>query len=137
MPGYAGAGSATLLRNDQQGILFSYNDGTIAAKTLSVAFLLERINRSFYPWGLSFEAQFSANPGAFDIDLLGANTDAPTNYVLMGSITTTNNAYNSDSTNFSGWVGRYDMASNLWPKYVAAYVKSLGNAVNISLIVNK
>ena len=137
MPGYAGSGLAALLRNDQSGIMFSYNDGTIAAKTLSVAFQLERINRSFYPWGLSLEVQFSANPGSFDIDLLGANTDAPQNYVVLGSITSTNNAYNSDSTNFSGWVGRYDMATNLWPKYVAGYVKTLTNAVNISLIVNK
>jgi hypothetical protein len=137
MPGYAGNGLAALLRNDQQGILFSYNDGTITAKTLSVAFQLERINRSFYPWGLSLEVQFSANPGAFEIDLLGANTDVPANYTLLGSIATTNNAYNSDSVNFPGWVGRYDMATNLWPKYVAGYVKTLTNAVNISLIVNK
>jgi hypothetical protein len=132
MPAYPGSGLAQLLHNNVQGFL--WNNEIPVVGTLSKAYILERINRSFYPWGLSFEATFSGNPGAFDIDLMGANTDNLINYVVLGSISSTNNGY---GTPFTGWVGRYDMATNLWPKYVAAYVKSLTNAVNLTLTVTK
>ena len=132
MPGYAGPGAAKLLRDNTQGILFSFQDGVISAGELSVAFLLERINRSFYPWGLSFEVTFSGNPGTFEIDLMGANTDAASNYLELGSIT---NA--SGSTVSGAYVGRWDMPSNIWPKYVSGYIKTLTNAVSVTLTVTK
>jgi hypothetical protein len=104
------------------------------AGTLSRAFVLERINRSFYPYGLSFEVSFASNPGVFEIDLMGANTDNAAYYISLGSITSTNNGYGSI---FTGYVGRWDMPSNNWPKYVAGYVKTLTNAVAVTLTVNK
>jgi hypothetical protein len=125
MPSYPGNALATLLRNNQQA--YFWNNETVSVGTLSVAFELERINRSFYPWGVSIEAIFSGAPGAFEIDLYGANNDKLTNYNFIGNITVVN-AYN---------VGRYDMASNVWPKYVAGYLKSLANAVNLTLQVTK
>jgi hypothetical protein len=132
MPGYAGAGKAQILRNNTQGTLWSIQDGSPAASTLTIAFLLERINRSYYPWGLSFEVTFSGNPSTFEIDIMGADTDVAANYLELGSITTA-----SGSTVSGAYVGRYDMASNLWPKYVAAYIKTLTNAVNMTLVVQK
>ncbi len=125
MPNYTNSGQAKLLRDNTQGILWAGE--TVPASTLSIGFLLERINRSFYPWGLSFEVQFSGAPGAFEIDLMAANTDAAGNYIQIGSITTVN----------SSNVGRWDMPSNIWPKYVAGYIKTLTNAVNTTLIVTK
>lgn len=136
MPNYPGSGQAKLLRDNTQGILWSFQDGIIPAPQLSVSFLLERINRSFYPWGLSFEIAFSGNPGAFEIDLMGSNTDNAAYYITLGSITSTNNAYGSYAP-FSQYVGRWDMPSNMWPKYVAGFLKTLGNSVNISLTVTK
>ena len=132
MPGYAGSGNAKLLRDNAQGILWSIQDGSPAATTLTVAFLLERINRSYYPWGLSFEVTFSGNPGAFEIDIMGADTDTAANYLQLGSMTTA-----SGSTVAGAYVARYDMATNLWPKYVSAYIKTLTNAVNMTLVVQK
>ena len=125
MPSYTTPGQAKLRRDNTQGILWAGE--SVPASTLSIGFLLERINRSFYPWGLSFEVQFSGAPGTFEIDLMGANTDAVGNYIQIGNITTVNGSN----------VGRWDMPSNIWPKYVAGYIKTLTNAVNTTLIVTK
>ena len=129
MPGYAGTAQATMLRENTQAYLF--NNETVFAGELSVAYELYRVNRSFYPWGLSFEVVFSGNPSTFEIDLMGATNDLKANYVELGSISSTNNATSG------AWVGRYDMATNLWPKYVAAYVKTLTNAVTVTLQVTR
>lgn len=133
MPAYPGNGLAQLLANNREAFLWL--NETVPASTspgsLSVAFKLDRISQSFYPWGLSFEVWFSGPPGTFEVDLMGANNDigypTPGNYVQIGSIT------NVNSSN----VGRWDMASNIWPKYVAGYLKTLTNAVSITLQVTK
>lgn len=130
MPAYPGNDLATLLRDNRQAFL--WQNETVAAgviptstagNSLSLAFQLERINRSFYPWGLSFEVWFSGAPGTFEIDIMGANNDLYTNYVQIGNITAVN-SFN---------VGRWDMPTNIWPKYIAAYMKTLANAVNVTL----
>jgi len=125
MPSYPGNAQATLLRDNTQA--FFWNAETVAATTLSVAFQLERVNRSFYPWGLSVEASFGGDPSVFEIDIMGSNSDKSTNFVQIGAIT----SYNSS------FVGRWDMPSNVWIKYVAAYVKTLTNAVAVTLQVTK
>jgi hypothetical protein len=95
--------------------------------SLSRAFYLQRINQSSYPWGASFEVTFSGGPGTFEIDILGANTDNPQNYIQIGTIV-------SVSSYVPGfYVARWDMPSNVWVKYVAAYMKTLTNAVNVTL----
>lgn len=125
MPAYAGAGQAKLLRNNSQA--FFWNNEVIGVGGLSQAFLLERINRSDYTWGLSVEAWFAGAPGTFSLYIMGANNDNPNNYVELGTITTVNSAN----------VGRWDMPSNLWPKYVAGYVSALANAVAVTMQVTK
>jgi hypothetical protein len=125
MPGFGGSGKATLLRDNQQ--VYLWQNEPVAAGALSVAFELARISHSFYPWGLSIEVMFSAAPGAFEIDIMAANNDVAANYIQIGSIATVN------ATN----VGRWDMPTNIWPKYVAGFVKSLTNAVNTTLQVTR
>ena len=124
MPGYAGPNQAQWLLENRQGYLWM-ND-TVPAGTypgsLSVSLLLQRMPQSFYyPWGCSFELSFAGNPGSFEVDILGANTDIPANYVQLASIV---QAGNTSLSGTGGFVWRYDMASNLWPKYVAAWMKN-------------
>lgn len=132
MPGYAGAGQAGFLDVNRQAFLW-LND-TVAAGSVpasfSLAYQIRRLDNSFYPWGLSLELSFAANPGSFEVDILGANTDALPNYILLGSIT---QASASGISGTGGFVYRYDMASNLWPRYVVGYMKTLGNAVAVTL----
>jgi hypothetical protein len=125
MPGYQGMGQAALLRENQQKYL--WQNETVTAGSLSIAFELARINRSFYPWGLSFEVIFSAAPGTFEIDIMGANADFAANFISLGTISTVNSAN----------VGRFDMPTNLWPKYVAGFMKTLSSAVNTTLQVTR
>lgn len=130
MPAYPGNDQAKLLRNNQQGFLWNQEPAPVGA--LSVAFELERINRSFYPWGVAFDVQFSGAPGAFEIDILGAQDDVgypnPGQYVVLGTITSANGSN----------CGRWDMPSNMWPKFVAAVIKSLaGSGLNTTLRVTR
>ena len=133
MPAYPGNGLATSLAYNRQ--VYLWDNETVPASasfgSLSKACLIQRIDGGYYPWGLSFEAMFSGNPGVFEIDLMGANNDTgyptPGNYIQLGNITEVNGSY----------VGRWDMPSNIWPKYVAAYMKTLGNSVNVWLQVTR
>jgi hypothetical protein len=125
MPNYTNNSQATLLYENRQQ--FMWNNESVPAGTLSIAFQIRRTTGTFYPWGTSFELTFSGNPGAFEIDIMGANTDNKGNYIQLGNITSVNGSY----------VGRWDMPSNVWPKYVAAYVNTLTNAVNITLQVTR
>jgi len=99
--------------------------------SLSTALLLERLDYASYPWGASFEVVFSGDPGAFEIDIVGANIDAPQNYIELGTIS----AVSSYVTGY--FTGRWDMASNMWVKYVAAYMKARANAVKATLMVTR
>jgi hypothetical protein len=129
MSGYSGPSQAQPLNDNRQ--VYLWENESIPSDTypgsLSRAFYLQRINQSFYPWGASFEVTFSGNPGAFEIDILGANTDAPQNYLQIGMI----NSVSSYAPGF--YVGRWDMPSNVWVKYTAAYMTTLTNAVNVTL----
>lgn len=127
MPGYSGVNQATLLRENRQ--VFCWQNeiiaaGLVAPLGLSVAFQLERVRSVSYPWGFSVEVFFGAAPGAFEVDVMGADTDDPRYYIKIGSIIAVN-AFN---------VGRFDgIGSNLtYPKYVALYMKTLGNAVAVT-----
>jgi hypothetical protein len=125
MPGFAGSGKAQLLRDNQQ--VYLWQNEAVAAGVLSVAFELARVSHSFYPWGLSCEVAFAGAPGAFEIDIMAANNDSAANFISIGTITTVNNAN----------VARWDMPTNIWPKYIAGFVKTLTNAVNVSLQVTR
>jgi len=125
MPNYPGTAQATLLYENTQKFL--WQNEAVSTGTLSIAYELRRILGFAYPWGLSFEVIFSGTPGAFEIDLMAANNDIAANYVQIGNITVVN------STN----VGRFDMPLNIWPKYIAGYVKTLTNAVTTTLQVTR
>jgi hypothetical protein len=132
MPAYPGNAQAQLLENNRQ--VYLWDNETIPVDTigsLSRAVEVRRVNQSFYPWGLSFEAVFSGAPGTFEIDIMAANNDIglpnPGNYVKIGTISSVN----------GNNVGRWDMPSYFWPKFIAVYMKALGNSVTVSLQVTK
>lgn len=133
MPGYSGNGQAQTIGPDRQVFLWD-NDTVTAGQTtgsMSLAYGIGPLDNAFYPWGLSLEAWFSGAPGAFEIDILGANVDIgypnPGHYVQIGTITSVN----------SSNVGRFDMPSNTWPRFVCAYLKTLTNAVQVTLQLTK
>lgn len=129
MPAYPGPGLAKPLNYNRHG--YFWNNEIVPALTLSQAFRIERIDGSAYPWGLSVEVAFGASPGTFEIDIMAANNDNAANFVQIGSIIAT------ASIIAGGFVGRYDMATNIWPRFVAAYVKTLGNAVGLTVQVTR
>jgi hypothetical protein len=124
MPVYPGNDIATLLYENRQGIF--YANEAVAAGAISTAFQLRRERGAAYPWGFAVEVAFSGAPGSFEIDVLGAETDARANYVKIGSIT----AVNSNN------VGRFD-CTTLWPKYVAIGHVTFPNAVNTTALVSR
>jgi hypothetical protein len=133
MSAYPGPGLANLLRVNRQAYLWQAEapPAGIYPGSLSLAYQLERLDNAFYPWGAAFELWFSGNPGVFEVDILGAQIDQPQNYAQIGAITLA-------SSYVPGfYVGRWDMPSNLWVKYVAAYMKTLTNAVNATLLVTR
>jgi hypothetical protein len=91
-----------------------------------VAFQLERVRSAHYPWGFSVEVAFSGPPGAFEIDVMVADTDNPNYFISATNISAVN----------SGNVGRVDVL-NSWAKYVAVYVKTLSNAVAITAQITR
>ena len=134
MPAYPGSGLAQELQSNRQ--VYLWETETVPVGTypvsLSVAYQLERVPNVIYPWGLSFELSFSGNPGNFEVDILAANNDIPTSYVKIGSITQSSQIGVSGSYTY-----RFDMASNIWPKFIAAYLSILTNAVNVTLQATK
>jgi len=124
MPGYAGIGQAQLHRENRQIFLWQ-NDtvpaGGIPPQSLSLAVQLERVRSVSYPWGFSVEVAFSGPPGAFEVDVMVADTDNYANFIQWTTITQVN-GFN---------VGRVDVL-NSWAKYVALYMKTLTNPVSVS-----
>jgi hypothetical protein len=114
---------------------YMWESETVPANTfpgsLSVAYQLERIPNVNSPWGAGFEVMFSGNPGTFEIDIVGASIDQAQNYIQLGTITVAN----SYVTGY--YTGRWDMPSNMWVKYVAAYLKTLTNAVTVTLLATR
>jgi hypothetical protein len=133
MPGYAGNGTATLLDVNRQA--YMWQNEIVAAGafpgSLSVAYQLARRDNAFYPWGSGFEVLFSGNPGAFEIDIVGCNIDQAQNYTYLGNITQATSYVNGY------YVGRWDMPSNVWVRYVASYMKTLTNAVQVTLLATR
>ena len=122
---YPGPGQASLINAGHQ--YYAWNNQAVPASTASVAFLLERQKSSSYPFGAGFEVAFSGAPGAFEIDIQGAETDQDANFVKLGAITSVN----------ASNVGRYDLPPSQFPKFVRLFVSSLTNAVNITAVVTR
>ena len=132
MSAYPGSGQAQLLRSNHQIALFG-DGGTVgelvAAGTLSQAVQLERINRTFYPFGASFQLTFGGNPGVFEVDIMTSDIDEQIYYCTINSLTSTAQL----NSNYSGRVE----LPNFWAKYVAVYVKTLTNPVTVAALVTR
>ena len=128
MPAYPGNGLAAPLAYTKQGFFWNNESVPVAAAqgSLSTAFMLQRVDSAFYPWGFAVEVQFSGAPGTFEIDIMGAETDAITNYVKIGTITTVN----------ANNVGRFETTA-LYPKYVALYIATLPNVVTTTAKISR
>lgn len=120
MPGYAGDGQSNLLRETQQG--FFWESESVNVGELSAALQLSRMTSMYYPWGFAIEVRFSGDPGTFEIDVMGSETDSAETFVQIGSITTANVTF----------VARFDTVS-LYPRFIALYVKSLTNAGSVTV----
>lgn len=133
MPGYGGTAQATLLRDNKQ--IFLFQQEVNVTGRASIAVQLERVNRSFYPWGASFEVYFTdvngnpASPGNFEVDIQTADIDQDTHYCTINSFV------NTASLN-ANFVGRIELPS-FWAKFVRGYVKSLTNPVYTSLLATR
>lgn len=121
---YLAAGQATLLRYNEQALLWAPGQTLTAGTTASIAVQLERICRNFYPWGAAFEVGFSGAPGTFEIDIQFAEYDVNASYVTVGTITAVN----------ASNVGRYDMPNTVFPKFVRGFCKTLPNLVTAYLL---
>lgn len=128
MPFYPGSGQAGLVNEGSQVSLFS-NDrpGAGSPNKASPAFQLERLKSAFYPWGFAMEFTFSGAPGTFEIDVQGAEVDKDANYNTIGTAVTAVNSNN---------VARFE-STTLFPKFVRAFVKTLGNDVQISGVLTR
>jgi hypothetical protein len=120
MPPYAGSNQATLLYEGETKQLWIAEK--VPVGTTSEAVQLRRERGSAYPPGFSVEVAFSATPGVFEVDVMGADNDVPANYVQVGSITTVN----------AGFVGRADII-NTFARYIALYMKTSPNAATITV----
>jgi hypothetical protein len=128
MPGYAGTGQARLLRDNTQVFLFQKETNLVGKA--SIAYQLERINRSYYPLGASFQIYFTdvngipADPGAFEVDIQSSDIDDDGQYSTESSFSGTLNAK---------FAGRVPLP-NLYAKYVRTFVKTLSNAVYVTVL---
>lgn len=133
MPGYGGTGQAKLIRDNQQVYLFQQE--TNVTGRASIAIQLERINRSFYPWGASFQLAFTdingnpSSPGTFEVDIQTSDIDQDNQYCNINSWT----ALAALNANF---VGRIELPW-FYAKYVRGYVKTLTNAVYVTLLATR
>lgn len=124
MPPYPGNNLAALMYENDQN--FFWQNELVTAGTTSRAYQLRRERGASYPNGFSVELAFSATPGVFEFDVMGADTDQLSHYVSLATITTVNATF----------VGRADLVS-FWPKYVALYAKTLPNAVSVTAQITR
>jgi hypothetical protein len=117
MPGYPGTGQAQLIYENRQ--VFLFQNETVANGTASIAFQLHRVRGTSYPFGMSLELGFSADPGTFEVDIQTSDTDDDAHYV---TINTVNSGLNTS------FVGRVELPS-FWAKYVRVKAVTLTNAV--------
>jgi hypothetical protein len=131
MPSYPGPGLATPLAYTKQGLFWEGETiPTTYPGSLSVAFLLQRVDATFYPWGFAVEVQFAGSPGAFEVDVMGAETDNPANYVKIGSVIAV------ASLVAGQYVGRFDTTA-LYPKYVALNMTTLGTSGPVTAKISR
>jgi hypothetical protein len=131
MPSYPGPGLAAPLAYTKQGIFWAGETvGTTFPQSLSTAFQLQRVDGNYYPWGFAVEVQFTGNPGTTKVDIMGAETDNPANYISIGSIQT------FTAPVAGQYVGRFESLA-LYPRYVALNMTTLGNSVPVTAKISR
>ena len=131
MPSYPGPGLAAPLAYTKQGIFWAGETvGTTFPQSLSTAFQLQRVDGNYHPWGFAVEVQFTGNPGTTKVDIMGAETDNPANYISIGSIQT------FTAPVAGQYVGRFESLA-LYPRYVALNMTTLGNSVPVTAKISR
>lgn len=97
---------------------------TIAAGTASIAVNLQPMDSNMTPM-VTVELHFDGAPGAFELDIQEADTDADAFYILMSATAYTINVVNAATQN-----ARVDL-SPTGGKFMRVFLKTLTNAVKI------
>lgn len=129
MPFYPGAGQAKVI-DPNAPLKYFWSNERVSAGQASVAFQLARVKGAYYPWGAAIEITFSATPGTFQVDIQGAEKDQDANYNKL-SATSIINAVNGS------FVGRYDLGSPLYPKFIRLYTTTFPNDVLITATLTR
>ncbi len=125
MPAYTGPALAQLILENRQVFLFQQEN--VAPGVASIALQLRRERGLFYPFGMSIELTFGANPGVFEVDVQTADTDDDAHYVTINTLTGGLNA---------SFVGRLELPS-FWAKYARAKVVTLTNPVTVTVLLTR
>jgi len=130
MPFYPGTAKATLLNANGQVLLFN-NDrpGAGTPNKASIAVLLSRGQQAQggFPFQFAVELSFNGAPGTFEVDIQGSETDTDGSYCLLGTAITAVN-----SSNYARFEG-----VSFYPRFVRAFVKTLGNDVTVTAIITR
>lgn len=127
---YPGDGKASLLRSNEQQYLFQQQ--LIVSGQASIAVQLERVTKSFYPFGASVQiwftnaSQVAADPGTFEIDVQTSDLDVGNLYANLNGITAVNATY----------AGRIELPW-LYAKYLRVLAKTITNAVYSNVLVTR
>lgn len=124
-PLYPGPGQGKLLNANHQYYAWQYN--FVESNSASVAFQLSRIKSAAYPWGFAIEVYFSGDPGAFELQVQGAEIDQESSYCQLGSSITTVDADYSNRADYKMY----------YPKFVRVYLKTITNPVYTTVIVTR
>lgn len=130
MPFYPGSGKAKLINANDQVLLFNADrPGPGTPNKASIAVLLARGQQAQggFPFQFAVELSFSGAPGTFEVDIQGSETDTDASYILLGTAITTVN-----SSNYA----RFDGVS-FYPRFVRAFVKTLGNDVTVTAVITR
>jgi len=125
MPKYRGSGNSCLMSENNQFVLWSKEAVNIG--DASQAWELRRVKGLFYPWGISYQLKFSADPGDFQVDIQHSDTDNEDYFVTVNSMTSGLNA---------AFCMRLELPT-CYTRYVRAKIVKLDNPVNVELKITR
>lgn len=83
MPGYAGQGLAVGLYT---GSIALFLAEPLTPNVPSMGVELRRVKGTSVPFGFSIQAAFSGDPGAYQLNVEGSDSDTPSTYVPIGQL---------------------------------------------------
>jgi len=123
---YAGTGKATPLYEAKQIYVFLSEAVANGQSSVAVSFP-RKIGGTAYSLSASVQIQFSADPGAYQVDIQTSDTDADGNYVTLYSL---NGGLNSN------FCTRQEMPL-FWAKFLRVQLVSKTNPVNLTALVTR